>query len=143
MRKLFGTMFAVMIAMSAITSISQADERDLVGQILGQGFGAYGGAKLCGGNTAKQVACGTVGGILGGALFKSRVKQPYQSQTNQRYPVQQPYQEPRNHYVPRVPTYTQQCHQVAISMPNGTYGTGLMCRMSNGAWQIVSVNPVN
>lgn len=147
MKELFNIIIGIIFALVATMSVSVAGERDLIGQMLGQGLGAYGGAKLCGGGTAKQIACGSVGSILGGALLAPRKQQPSQHIQNQLYPVQQPYpiEQPayQTQYIPRMPRYTQNCQQIAVAMPDGSYGTGLMCRMTNGYWQMVSVNPVN
>jgi len=149
MKKLFNIAVGIVVALVASVTMSVAGDRDLVGQILGQGLGAYGGAKLCGGGTANQVACGTVGGILGGVLLKSNHKKTYPARRSyqtqmprQPYQVQRPVYQQQQQYVPQMPVYTQSCQQVAVAMPNGTYGTGLMCRMINGYWQMVSVNPV-
>lgn len=147
MRKLFNITIGIMFALVATMSVSIASERDLIGQLLGQGLGAYGGAKLCGGGTAKQIACGSLGSVLGGALLAPRERErPAQPIQRQAYPVQQSYpiEQPayQSTYTPRMPVYTQSCQQIAVAMPDGSYGTGLMCRMTNGFWQMVSVNPV-
>lgn len=122
MRNIFSIVALLALLLTPMTASAKGLD---LGELLGRGLGAYGGAKLCGKGPATAVGCGVVGAEIGGALLGPRPNY-----------IQQPqYGQPQHNH----PQVISQCQTIALQMLNGQPAVGTACMTPNGYWQIVNV----